>query len=239
MSVFMFLAAGAIPIMPHPPEASARDLSPIALIKTAQRRGSGFLIGPCTALTARHVLATQERGERVTLILPLMRTSTKGTVVDAGKGFGGVPREYDSSDWAVLRLDKCLGKDAGYFPMTSQVTHANQWIEEWGTAVLAGYPAGHNWRSGPYVGPSCTIMTDTAERIDSNCYTYPGHSGSPLLQWQKGERGWKLYVVGIVATGGWGARSPSHQYRVSEAVPIARAIRKLAVNDADRRIEAR
>lgn len=235
----MLLAAAAAPALPDPPKPNARDLSPVAIVKTSQLRASGFLVGPCTALTARHVLAKQRAGERVTLILPLVGTSTKATVVDPGGGFSGIPKGYDRGDWAVLQLDKCLGYDAGYFPVANQVVHAKQWIEEWGTAVLAGYPAGHNWRSGPYVGPPCTVISDTNERIDSNCYAYPGHSGSPLLQWQKREGSWKLFAIGIVATGGWGARSPSHLYRLAEAVPIARTTQKMALNQPDQKIGSR
>lgn len=230
MSILMLLAAVTVPTMPDVPTPSARDLNPIAIIKSSNRRGSGFLIGPCTAMTVRHVLAKQVKGERVKLSLPLLGTSTKATVIDTGSGFRGVPKGYERGDWAILRLDKCLGADAGYFPLASRIVHADQWIGEWGTALLAGYPARHNWRSGPYVGPPCTVMSDTIERIDSNCYSYPGHSGSPLLQWQKVDRGWKLFVIGIVATGGWGPKSPSQQYRLSEAVPISRAAQTLAQN---------
>lgn len=239
MFPLLFLAVAVAPDAPETPRVGVHDLRPVAIVKSAKTKASGFLIGPCTALTARHVLREQARGERVKVILPVAGISSRATVTNLGEEFPNVTKSYKSGDWAALRLDKCLGDEAGYFPVTGHVVHARQWAEEWGTAVLAGYPQSHDWRSGPYVDPRCTIISDSSQRIESNCYAYPGNSGSPLLQWQRVGQNWKLFAVGIVATAGWDATSPTMRYRVSEAVPIGRAVAEIAAGDPSDRMAAR
>lgn len=223
MSMIMLLAAAAAPPS-GPPAVTHRDLRAVAIIQSARHRASGFLVGPCTALTARHVIGAQVRGEQVKVSLPLLGRSTRAYVVDPGAGFDGTPVSFDGGDWAVLRLDKCLGHEAGYFPLAGQMVPGRNWVKEWGTAVVAGYPQYHDWRTGPYVDPICSINDATATHIQSNCTAWPGHSGSPLLQWQRFDGHWRLVAVGIIVTGQGKIISPSATFEFSDAVPIGQAM---------------
>lgn len=193
----------------HPPNVEMRSLHPIGIVRNKGKQGTGFLIGKCEALTARHVLSVPKVGKRVRFSLPQSKLSTGATVIETSEIDGG----GISGDWANLRLDECLGEKVGFLEVGSPNRHGSSWMAEWGSAAIAGYPYFQAPSNGPAIDAGCTVIDEDPDRLQSNCAVYPGNSGGPLLQWQSVNGEWSLFAVGIISTGSGGAR-------YSEAVPI-------------------
>ncbi|HEX7760377.1 MAG TPA: serine protease [Caulobacteraceae bacterium] len=185
-----------------------RNNQPIAMLDDDERllyaRGeaTAFLVSPCYAVTNYHAVFGEDSG-------PTERDSDHSVTFSVGdragdRGFKvwvrGVPvfwgdfrEDQQGEDWAVLRLDRCVGADAeiGWLDLAPRpvaaLSHAS--------LSIAGYPGdkdqGVLWRAD-----DCRVTARPREPglWSSDCAASPGASGSPVFLSQNGA----LKIVGIM-----------------------------------------
>lgn len=157
--------------------------------------GSGFLIDPCTVLSARHV------GGSVARIVGSELTFRSGTHDSTGQIIAAGAFQSSSSesrviaqDWMVVRLRKCLGYQLGYFRLSSaEVIFAKREFK----IADVGFPRDHPLTGGPTIDPHCRLLWIARGEIAHDCATLPGNSGGPLLV--RSGKDW--VAIGINAAG--------------------------------------
>lgn len=188
---------------PVPPQLHPYDA--VGRIQNAgrTRSGSGFLIGPCTVLTAYHVL------------FPPGETPSKKTEFTFGLGHGG-SREFDlilkakpvfwgnfsyqedtpTEDFAVLHVPSCPGRTFSPVPLAA-MSLADIALAG-GRLRNAGYPVGHSmgrvWADGDCTAGGAHPLEPRLFAI--NCDVTPGMSGGPVLAQIDG----KLLAVAIISS---------------------------------------
>jgi V8-like Glu-specific endopeptidase len=207
------------------PSDSKSIFGPVGIVygTPEARYGTAFLVDNCHALTAQHVFGASRSalGRRAIFAAgvsgPFKAWRTSGATVVAeggldrrGVGSYGFDR---SADWALLRLDKCLGRRFGHVRLTSDVPLSDQPVQ------MAGYPSDRPLSEGLSVDPDCRIREQRWGMLFHDCATFPGNSGSPLYRIMN-EGGRKVLEVFAMneaghSFGGQGAdlAHPVHEYR--------------------------
>lgn len=162
--------------------------------------GSGFLIDRCNVLTARHLVGSgtvigKRKRFRLQPWVPMRDdNSSRGTVIAAGDVAAG-----QSEDWAMIKLDKCLGEQFGFFPITGSGFYTQGVSPRLKPALIAiGFPLDRG-RHSLTVDPKCEAKLRTDRGLLHDCATMPGASGGPLLAWS-GELG-RYEALGIIVAG--------------------------------------
>ena len=205
--------------------------------------GTGFLVGECYIMTARHVVdpddpdvetndlpmkssiqfvigpvRDQTKVRKATDIsqLPLILDSTKAIPVAWGQyqfpkpddpaGKRKANWENYNEDWALLKLEKCLGAGTkGYIPLALEGITSE-------TLLKREEPLPARGISGPPVSGISHLVDDENCEFwgqvefplwNSSCFARPGSSGSPILT-PDGNGGWR---VAAILTMGWGGGS--------------------------------
>lgn len=229
--------------IPVPPQLQPYDA--VGRIQNAgrTRSGSGFLIGPCTVLTAYHVLFPQ--GER----------PSKKTQFTFALGHGG-SHEFDlilkakpvfwgnfsyqddtpTEDFAVLHVPSCPGRT--FLPVPLAAMSLADIALAGGRLRNAGYPMGHSmgrvWGDDDCSAGGAHPLEPQLFAI--NCDVTPGMSGGPVLAQIEG----KLLAVAIISsvvsdTGLDGAFSTvtgsatTDIQRYNMALPVASFLARLAM----------
>lgn len=204
-------------------EEIEKELLPVGTLQRleSEGRGTAFLVSPCLILTNRHVAFTDfedpDLNETSSFRLIDGRRS-KATPVKFGKR--NEKTEFENEfDWALLRLEECLGKSVGWLePVLISLNHL---ILNATPLELAGYPSDRHLQYLT-LDQSCR-MRDVPWRHD--CATRSGNSGSPI--YIKGEVGKEstqaLQVVAISASSIGGFAEIVKEYDVylsNGAVPV-------------------
>ena len=183
-----------------------RNNSPIAMLDDddhllyARGEATAFLVSPCYAVTNYHAVFGEGSGPRdaqtdhsVTLSLG-DRSSGHGfreRVRAAPAFWGDFSEDRGGEDWAVLRLDRCVGAQIGWLDLTPRSPEA---IGAGGLSI-AGYPGDKDqavlWRAD---GCGVTARPQDVGLWSSDCAASPGSSGSPVFLIEDGG----LKVVGIM-----------------------------------------
>jgi len=168
----------------QPNSALARVYDPVGVVQFGIRRATGVVVSPCYAITVQHVIEQRSAvvGARVLFTAGLASHSpaaTGATVVASG-GLEKVVNATDAalvrgSDWALLRLDKCLGRSLGYAVLVAGLPPAPH-------MASAGFPGGKSPRNGPLIDPDCSITSARPLVWLNDCATVPGDSGGPIFQ---------------------------------------------------------
>lgn len=148
---------------------------------------TAFLIGDCHALTVQHVFGSARSAVGRQLIFaagvngPLngWRLSRAVVVEDGGLEQaieGHEPYAVRRADWAVLRLEKCLGRKFGHVKLGPKLPRADE------TVAMAGYPIDKPLSGGLVLDPSCHILGSRGGVLLHDCAAMPGNSGSPLFR---------------------------------------------------------
>lgn len=162
--------------------------------------GSGFLIDHCNVLTARHVVGSGTViGKRKLFRLQPWAVmtgdnSSRGTVIAAGNVAAG-----QSEDWAMIRLDKCLGERFGFFSIAGSGLYTQGLSTQLQPALVAmGFPHDRG-RHSLTLDPQCEAKLRSNRGLLHNCATMPGASGGPLLVWNGKLQ--RFEAIGIIVAG--------------------------------------
>lgn len=173
---------------------------PVGLVERGlMTYGTGFLIDECHALTAKHVVGHgKATGKRIRFRLEPWRdsaddNSSAGTVILAGEGEAG--SDGYVQDWALIELDRCLGKKAGYYPISDQAFYLQGGSARLQPTLIAmGYPSDRG-RRRLTIDPTCAAWQRTTVGLKHDCATSPGGSGGPILAWNAATS--QLEAVGV------------------------------------------
>jgi len=149
------------------------------------RFGTATLIGPCHALTAHHTaFRTPERagtGEASLLYFgPPDGDFPFADRVTAHPVAWGDLAAHTHEDWAVLRLETCVGERWGWWPV--EAMSAEDAMARPGAFADAGYPA-VGPREVVTVDPECTVH-EAAGSVPGwgiDCAVRRGQSGGPVF----------------------------------------------------------
>ncbi|MBO3697356.1 S8 family serine peptidase [Roseivirga sp. E12] len=168
----------------------------VMTIKGKTYYGSGCLIGPQTVLTAAHNVYLEEQASYVKVYAGY--DPKKGNAVgESGVKDMKYPQEWTLKktplkyDFAMLTLDKPLGKEIGYFGY-AMIPNASK-LEEF-KFNLAGYPFYGDLAGDQLVFTSGNINTVEESHFNYRLDTEKGMSGGPVFV---SNREGNHYVVGI------------------------------------------
>jgi V8-like Glu-specific endopeptidase len=170
----------------HPIPVIAEDQH----VRYAQGQATAFLVSPCYAVTNFHAVFGEQSARR-------LRARNYAVTFLAGAGpdgdgfsvktratpafYGDFDEEREGEDWAVLRLDECVGADAGGGWLATGVAQTRAAV---GTA---GYPASKDgdrlWRQDDC---RLTGRADEGGMWLTDCSAEPGSSGSPVFALENG-----------------------------------------------------
>lgn len=197
-------------------DASLPLLRSVGLLHHAEAGvgGTAFLIGACHALTAHHVAfpkdlaatlapagsARDSRASKAQFLIGADPTRpgqfasrSRVRVVAAGRfsdaGYAGM-----AGDWALLKLDVCLGRQYGFLKLGRAVADSPM---PTGMLMVVGYPRSRAHLPGLTVERGCRARDHGPVNglVGIDCAFESGMSGAPVLEHRRG-RGWQ--VVGLV-----------------------------------------
>src|SRR5436190_5572805 len=177
---------------------SGSPYAPIGLV-WADKLATGFLVDNCHVLTVQHVFSGKQSaiGRQAffgALILDQGHwTASLGKVVAAG-GLENHSTNYDAarvSDWALLRLQTCLGARIGYVRLVEADRETLPQLQS------AGYPADRKNADGVTIDPDCRVLGARAGLWLNDCAAVSGNSGSPIFSESQDKDGQRLQVYAI------------------------------------------
>jgi V8-like Glu-specific endopeptidase len=148
---------------------------------------TAFLVDECHALTVQHAFGAAKTavGRKAVFAAGVKgssknwRISSATVVAEGGLQLDPAPNDLFSqrkADWALLKLDKCLGRTFGFVKLSSKLPTEGEEIG------VAGYPVDRSLSEGLVVDPSCFIRGTRSGVLLHDCSTMPGNSGSPLFR---------------------------------------------------------
>lgn len=166
---------------------AALDGLPIGRIHTlglSARHASAVLIGPCHAMSARHLLP---RGKVLGRRLRFQsgRLQSMGAVVLAGQGPNLANRQDWSADWMLVRLDDCIGFEVGFAPLAIAIATTEVIAEAWRPGRRNSYMT------------ACRIVRYDRLALKTSCPAQPGQSGGALFS--RDATSGKIVVIGLTA----------------------------------------
>jgi hypothetical protein len=194
-------------------DASLPPLRSVGLLHHAEAGvgGTAFLIGACHALTAHHVAFPQDlaaaagragggRASKAQFLVgadparPGQFASRSRVRVVAKGRFWGADYAGMAGDWALLKLEVCLGRQYGFLKLGRVAADSPM---PTGTLMVAGYPRSRAHLPGITVERGCRARDHGPVNglVGIDCAFESGMSGAPVLEHQRG-RGWQ--VVGMV-----------------------------------------
>ena len=152
--------------------------------RTGKTRGTGFLVSPCHVLTNYHAVygldpdaARSGRAYRVNFVVgdgPLQRTVV-GQPVFAGRFNTKVEH-----DWALVRLDECIGAQAEFGWMELHASAPESMLGQ--QVALAAFPSDRP-RDRLWLQPSCQVhaLQTGTNKVLHDCAVVVGASGGPII----------------------------------------------------------
>ena len=221
-------------------------LRSVGMLVHPQGRGGGtaFLVSGCHIVTAHHVAFSTEgppvTGNVQTLpgkVIPAVEfvvgpdsgipgrfaAHARATVVAAGN-FAAGSFDGAAGDWAILRLDECLGRKYGFLGYARPGRASGM---PRGELMTIGFPRSRAGQAGITVETGCRARdhgpVDGLLGVD--CAFEAGMSGGPVLERQSDGR-W--LVIGLIAqsTGGTDRLLPSYSMAYRNQVVSVTAFRK-------------
>ena len=191
--------------------SDASDLVGIGIVSETltSTYATAFLVGPCHALSARHVVHhSNPIGRTVMLRFKPWRRSDAGNssdaVVIAAGGAAASPGDV-SQDWILLRLDRCLGASLGYVPLSREPLRIPE-SGPIGPGLLAvGFPEDRSVARRPTIDPHCRVRMISSTGLLHDCATMPGNSGGPLMAWSAEHQRYEVYAINVA---GFADRAP-------------------------------
>jgi len=172
------------------PENSQSILAPVALILTEDGSGTGFLSGPTTIITARHVVDNIEVGDEVTVSFekakPKIDCLAKLVWKDSSTPYN------PEHDFAVLKIiNSTIPDNMPVFDLGSAYN-----VSEGNKIKAIGYPGGlFSITEGSLSNTQVDYNDEEYELLQLDCNIYPGNSGGPIILSETNE------VIGIAIFG--------------------------------------
>jgi lipoprotein NlpI/V8-like Glu-specific endopeptidase len=191
--------------------------------------GTGFLVSPCHVMTAAHVVdGSNGISENQVLLFfvgsgnlgpadmksdyfgalsparPLVwgdyKDSSKGSTAERVAAF----RQSNWHDWALLKLDRCLGDDGfGHFDLLPMTTRDFTRAGGFRSVTAVGLPADRG-NDRLTVDPACSLLGQVnAAGWQHDCTTMPGNSGGPVLaaRPEPGEEWPRVLAITVASVG--------------------------------------
>jgi len=206
--------------------------------------GTAFLVSSCHIVTAYHVAIPQRRstvdgnvgtvrakvGKFAEFVIGpdpaspgTFATHSRATVVAFGK-FSADSFDGMAGDWAILRLDECLGKQFGFLRIARPERDSPM---PRGELMTVGFPRSRAKEPGITVETGCRARDHgpVAGLVGVDCAFEAGMSGGPVLEKQS-SGSW--LVVGLIqqATGGTDRLLPSYSMAYRNQMVGVTAFRK-------------
>jgi len=154
--------------------------------RTARTRGTGFLVSPCYVLTNYHAVFGVDPGaarrgleHRIDFVVgdgPLQRT-VGGTPV-----FWGEFNRRVEHDWALVRLDECVGAEPefGWMELHAQPAEAMAGLK----VTLAAFPSDRP-RDRLWLQAGCRVheVQRGTSKVLHDCAVVTGASGGPIIDY--------------------------------------------------------
>ena len=146
---------------------------------------TAFLVDDCHALTVQHAFGEHRTAKGVRTVAafnvdgsPSSWSGTRAIVVaEGGIEANTVPGiEARENDWALLRLNKCLGRTFGHVRLAARRAASTEVIG------IAGYPSDRPLSEGLAIDIGCRVRGVRSLTILHDCAALPGNSGSPLFR---------------------------------------------------------
>jgi V8-like Glu-specific endopeptidase len=152
--------------------------------RQGRTRGTGFLVSPCHVLTNYHAVfgldpdaARRDRTYRVNFVVgdgPLQRT------VGGAPVFWGRFNDRVEHDWALVKLDECIGAEPefGWMELHAQAPEQMAGLQ----VALAAFPSDRP-RDRLWLQPSCQVhsMQPGSNKVLHDCAVVVGASGGPII----------------------------------------------------------
>ena len=176
--------------------------------------GTAFLVSSCHIATAYHVAIMSRENERSEALAQRKMSAdhapeflvgpdpevashftakTRARIVAFGR-FS--PRNYRgmAGDWAILRLDDCLGRKYGYLRYARDAQRESM---PSGPLMTIGFPASRSGQTGITIERGCKARDfgPVADLIGVDCAFESGMSGGPILE-RQADGSW--LVVGLI-----------------------------------------
>ena len=218
-------------------EEERSDLAGIGMVSelATGTYGTAFLVGPCHALSAPHIIHRAEPvGQSVILrFKPWQRadagTSSTAMVIAAGTA-GSAPGDV-SQDWILLRLDRCLGATLGFLPLSREPLRIPASGPIAPALVGVGFPADRSAARRPVIDPACRVRIIASTGLLHDCATMPGNSGGPLMAWSAARQRYEAYAINVAGIGNHDPRA-FDQRSANGAVAVAPIVALLDALDS-------
>ena len=176
--------------------------------------GTAFLVSSCHIATAYHVAVLSRENESLEALAQRKTSAddapefllgpdpevashfmakTRARIVAFGL-FS--PRNYRgmAGDWAILKLDECLGRKYGYL---RYARHDERESMPSGPLMTIGFPASRSRQTGITIERGCKARDfgPVADLVGVDCAFENGMSGGPILE-RQGDGSW--LVVGLI-----------------------------------------
>jgi V8-like Glu-specific endopeptidase len=150
--------------------------------RSARTRGTGFLVSPCYVLTNYHAVFgldpdAWQAPHRVSFTVgdgPLQRT------VQGSPAFWGAFNAQVEHDWALVKLDECVGgaPEFGWMELHAQPAASMRGRQ----VALAAFPSDRP-RDRLWLQPSCRVraVQRGSDKILHDCAVVVGASGGPII----------------------------------------------------------
>lgn len=160
---------------------------PVGIVYGTPEAGyaTAFLIDECHALTVQHAFGDRRssKGRRIMFAAGIdgppgsWRKSWAKVEADGGiENEPGPSLHARTRDWALLRLDKCLGKTFGHVRLSPRLPGPEEAIG------MAGYPGDRPLSEGLSIDFKCNVRGSRSLAMLHDCAALPGNSGSPLFR---------------------------------------------------------
>lgn len=193
----------------------------------ADRQTTVFLVDACYAVTAQHLISAEANplGRQAQLLFGNERVI--GHAVRAGH----MERRQDpadySSDWLLLRLDRCLDKVPTAELTAEPLDNPGAILESGRKLIAVGFPSDVRRLM---VDPACRIRAVAANGWLNDCAAHPGSSGSPLFIERNGQA-----VVFAIQAAGFVSNEPEAftAERANVATPVSAVRQALLLEKAN------
>jgi trypsin-like peptidase len=142
--------------------------------------GTAFLVSPCYALTAYHVVFGSSRMPSREFTSTLFIFEGSGDSVSATRAvpatWGAMAHAQETdNDWALLKLDDCVGKRVGWLKISENPGTDWQKLRVASVGFAADKDASTLW------GDTCNLYPGRIGEFLDDCAVTAGSSGSPIL----------------------------------------------------------